>query len=235
MGKVNLYKPLDQLSGVIIMKKMFQKSVAISATACMLVNVIFTPLSTYAAVKSKSTVISFNNNQPIHTSNELSPEDKDYLKELEKVLPFITEINGVYSLTKNDKELNEELGISSETIYRVHTLLESMNSAKTYYNSHPITYRPRVHVDNWKIYFTNDDVKGLLLSAAQAGPAAMVAAFTALGSVYPGVGNMVGSIVGLFGGAAIAYWVVQAATLNEGLYIGIDWNGPYPNPVVGTW
>ena len=93
----------------------------------------------------------------------------------------------------------------------------------------------RLHVEDWKIYFDLGDVHAFLFAAAQVGPAAIMAALSALGSVYPGVGTVVGAIVGLFGGGTIIYWVFQAVALEKGLYIGVDWNGPFPNPAIGLW
>ena len=93
----------------------------------------------------------------------------------------------------------------------------------------------RIHVKNWKVYFTYNDVMATLFAAAQVGPAAITAALTALGSAYPGVGTVIGAAIGLFGGGTIVYWVLQAAANKQGFYIGIDWNGAFPNPAIGTW
>lgn len=49
------------------------------------------------------------------------------------------------------------------------------------------------------------------------------------------VGTVIGFAIGLFSAGSIAYTVIQAATLGKGFYIGITWNGPYPNPDMGTW
>ena len=51
----------------------------------------------------------------------------------------------------------------------------------------------RIHVKNWKVYFTYNDVMATLFAAAQVGPAAITAALTALGSAYPGVGTAIGT------------------------------------------
>lgn len=29
--------------------------------------------------------------------------------------------------------------------------------------------------------------------------------------------------------------VIQAVSLHRGVFIGIDWNGPFPNLALGTW
>ena len=47
--------------------------------------------------------------------------------------------------------------------------------------------------------------------------------------------SLIGAAIGLFGGGTIVYWVLQAAANKQGLYIGIDWNGAFPNPAIGTW
>ena len=93
----------------------------------------------------------------------------------------------------------------------------------------------RVFAKNWKIYFSYEEVESLFLAAANAGPAAMTATFAAIGIMYPVFGSIVGTAIGLLGGGTICYFVFQAAARRQGLYIGVDWNGPFPIPAIGNW
>ena len=96
-------------------------------------------------------------------------------------------------------------------------------------------YTDRVTVSDWKIYFTHPEVQQFLLAAAQAGPVAMTAA---LGTVVatPGIGTVIGAMIGAFGGiSVICYYALQASYNGQGLYMVVEWNGKFPNPVIGTW
>ena len=178
----------------------------------------------------------------IRISDYLTSDDLIFIKGMEKIYKYFSfDRNGRLVLTKDLKELKQSYDLSDEFILRLSNLLNfnlpkyNIENPKNKLIKIGNLKTPKLHVSDWKIYLTNDEVKLTLLSAAQAGPAAMTAALTALGSAYPGVGNIIGMIIGLVGGATIAYNVLQAVANNQGLYIGINWNGIFPNPVVGTW
>lgn len=141
---------------------------------------------------------------------------------------FYLSENKLY-LSYSDECLLEEYGFSVDDITKVHAILALQHSTL---GGFPQT---RLHVSDWKIYFTYDEVCTLLWQAALAGPAAITAALTALGSVYPVVGNIIGAIIGVIGAGTICYVVLQAVANKQGIYIGIDWNGAFPNPAFGYW
>lgn len=153
-----------------------------------------------------------------------------------RLLDRINDIGSGFYLSENklylsysDECLMEEYGFSVDDITKVHAILALQHSTL---GSFPQT---RLHVSNWKIYFTYGEVCTLLWQAALAGPAAITAALTALGSVYPVVGNIIGAIIGAIGATTICYVVLQAVANKQGIYIGIDWNGAFPNPAFGYW
>lgn len=63
----------------------------------------------------------------------------------------------------------------------------------------------------------------------------VLATFAAIGIMYPVFGSVVGTIVGIVGGGTLCYHVLQAAARRQGLYVGVDWNGPFPIPTLGNW
>ena len=189
--------------------------------------------------------IDFSGDVSIKISDYLSKEDLDFIKDMEKIYPYFDfDAKGNLILTKSIDELKNEYGFDEVFISRLSAVLNSDLSrqiSKSFNETSSISkesLKPalrRIHVKNWKVYFTYDDVMATLFAAAQVGPAAITAALTALGSAYPGVGTVLGAALGLFGGGTRVYWVLQAAANKQGLYIGIDWNGSFPNPAIGTW
>lgn len=161
------------------------------------------------------------------------PEKMAFFEKIESIFSaFQLDKDGKLYLSVTDEELKSNYDFTSSDLDKLNSLLTFQHEAIKYAGNMPST---RLHVEDWKIYFDLGDVHAFLFAAAQVGPAAIMAALSALGSVYPGVGTVVGAIVGLFGGGTIIYWVFQAVALEKGLYIGVDWNGPFPNPAIGLW
>jgi hypothetical protein len=101
------------------------------------------------------------------------------------------------------------------------------------------TVSPDVYASNWKVYFTNSDVNAFLFASAEIGPAALDAALDGIATMMGGpVGTVIGLVLDVIGAASMAnlcYLIVQAEYNGEGVYIGIDWNGPFPNYTQGLW
>lgn len=98
---------------------------------------------------------------------------------------------------------------------------------------------PNVFANGTVIYFTFSDTGGLLLTAAAAGPWAILAALDRIASLFGGpVGTIIGLVLSVVSFGTLAqfgYAVLQAYSKHEGVYIGITWNWFWPNPVQGTW
>lgn len=168
--------------------------------------------------------------QVISLDDILTEEDRAFFEKLEAVFPAF-EIDENYHLAINltEEELISTYHFTQSDLDRLDAMFAYQQEYENGYNpSYPQT---RIHVEDWKIWLDAADVHALFFAANQVGPAAIVAAFTALASAYP----IVGTIVGLFGGWFIVYYVGQALALGKGIYIGINWNGPFPVPVVDLW
>ncbi|QTJ33387.1 hypothetical protein [Dolosigranulum pigrum] len=74
-----------------------------------------------------------------------------------------------------------------------------------------------------------------LSAAIQAGATAVIAAVTSLGSVVPGIGNLIATFTSVVSAGTIIYVATQALANGQGMVMGVDWNGSFPNPVVDTW
>lgn len=99
--------------------------------------------------------------------------------------------------------------------------------------------QPMVFLNGTVIYLTYSDMVGLLFTAATLGPAALAAAINAMGWMFGGpIGGAVAlimSIVGIATIAGLAYLIIQAHVLHQGIYFGITWNWIFPNYTQGTW
>lgn len=97
----------------------------------------------------------------------------------------------------------------------------------------------RVFVEDGKIWFDNGDIHAFLFAAASIGPEALYAALVGVGTLVGGVvGTTITAILGALGAASLAYLcylIIQAGTNGQGIYIGIEMNGIFPNIVAGTW
>jgi len=207
---------------------MLKKSISFLLAICM---VCTFSLPTFAAEANLSAAE--RNRRQVTIGDYINESDKPFFEKLTKIYStFELDENNNLVLTLTDTELAENYKFTSTEIEQIHNLIKFQHNAIIQEGNAPAS---RLHVSDWKIYFDVYDVHSYLFAAAQIGPAAIMAALSALGSVYPGVGTVVGAIVGVVGGGAIIYTVFQAVAMNKGVYIGIDWDGPFPNPALGTW
>ena len=151
-------------------------------------------------------------------------------------------------LSLSDDELSRLLNDDQEFITIIHDIVNTAPalttapivttetlSGKT--SDNMIT--PMMHVSGGKIWFTYSDIVGTLTSAAMIGPAAVYAAFVGLGSISLGpVGTAITAAVGVLGFPSLAgftYSILQASINRQGVYMGVEMNGVFPNIVSGTW
>lgn len=76
-------------------------------------------------------------------------------------------------------------------------------------------------------------------AAAAIGPEALMLAvdgvLTMLGGPAGAVASVILDIVGIASITNLCYLIIQSAYYGKGIYIGIDWNGPFPNYTQGMW
>ncbi|OOL81257.1 hypothetical protein BWX42_05525 [Dolosigranulum pigrum] len=177
----------------------------------------------------------------VHENNEgieqfMSEEDKIFFEKMNKVYNHFTlSDDGQLSLNISSSELVTEFAFTQPEAQRVLETVSSYNQElKSFKESGTVT-RPRLHVEDWKIYLTNEDVKMYLSAAIQAGAPAVIAAVTSLGSVVPGIGSIIAAFTSVVSAGNIIYVATQALANGQGMVMGVDWNGSFPNPVVDTW
>lgn len=186
----------------------------------------------------------------IYIEDYLDQDDKVYLDKLTKVFDeFSLNSSGVLKVDKSLSEIQEKAGFTDVEMERFNEILIFSKNNPSVANERKIseaiskditktgnTIEPQVFVEDWKIYFTLEEVQTYFLAAAQIGPAAIVAALAGLGTAIGGpVGTAIGTIVGYVSGAGFAYLVMRAVMLQKGVYIGLEWDGLFPVYVDGTW
>jgi len=194
-------------------------------------------------VSASETSVLGNELDGIRLSDYIDDEDLEFFSKLEKVLDeFTLSKDGTLELKKSLIEIQEEAGFSKAEMVIFEDMLgfnkENPAIGITQIDSQidESAISTKVYVEDWKVYFTYDEVLTLLFAAAQIGPAAMVAALSALGTAIGGlVGTTVAAILGYITAASFCYLVIRAVSMKKGVYIGLDWDGPFPVIADGTW
>lgn len=171
------------------------------------------------------------------TMDDFSDADVQFLNKFVSVLDgYYTSENGEISFSYTDSEL-ANLGFTPEDLGK----LDEINSqvCGIVISEDDNTIMARIFVEDGKIYFDNGDVHAFLFAAASVGPEALYAAIVGLGTLLGGaVGTTITAILGALGAASLSYLcylIIQAAANGQGIYIGIEMNGIFPNFVAGTW
>lgn len=173
-------------------------------------------------------------------STYLTEDDKVFMNKLEGIYPYFQlDDNGALFLELDSNQLMSEYNFTSKEVVRLDNIIKDQNIgasyANKYLNENEMAIQPLVHVKNWKIYFEAYEVPMYLGSAISAGAPAVIASIASLGSVVPGIGNIIGLAAGVWAGTEILYHATQALVNKQGFYIGLTFNGVFPNPDIGTW
>lgn len=219
---INLFRK----KGVMSMKK---AKVAIALGLCMTIlggNVCY-------AASAADIVLADAVQDGLFLSDHLTQENKDFLNKLSTIYDeFELSDNGILSLKSPLSEIQAKANFNDAEMENLRNLLD-------FNKVNPVgekdTVMPRIHVSGWKIYLTQSDVQTFLAGAAAVGPAAIIAALSALGSTVPGVGTVIGAILGVVAAGDLCYLVLQAISANKGIYIGVEWNGIVPSYTQGLW
>ena len=157
--------------------------------------------------------------------------------------------NGKVVLRHNDiNYLIKRYGVSASFINKLKLSVNNLN------NRHPGKYNlgnvnaevhqpinPDIFVSNGKIYFTSNDVTEFLLAAATEGPAALYVELEAISTMIAGlpgatIMEIILGAIDIPSLAGLCYTIIQAASLHEGIYIGLRWNHHiFPIIYSGTW
>ncbi len=176
-------------------------------------------------------------------STRIFLDDYELSDEQVQLFQKITLVSDYYFFDKNNKiqislsgdQLMTEFGFSKQEVRFLH---RNVLNKQVYSSNHdladnnPIT--PLVHISGGALYISYDDlvadVAAGLVVAASAGPAAMAAALTSLGSI---VGGPVGTVIGVILSLAAAPSLIElcgrilwAIATGRGIYIKPVWSYP---------
>lgn len=168
---------------------------------------------------------------------DFSDADLQFLNKFTSVLDgYFTNKNGEISFRYTANELRNK-GFTTDDVDKLNEINNKVCGAII--PEEDTFIQTRMFVEGGKIYFDNVDVKAVLLSAATLGPEALYAALVGLGSLAGGpVGSVITAVLGAIGAASLSYLcylIIQAAANDQGIYIGFEMNGIFPNIVTGTW
>ena len=178
-----------------------------------------------------------NDDPMVITMEDFSDSEIQFLNKFVSVLDgYYTEENGEIGFSYTNADLSN-FGFTSADIRQMAEINSRICGAVIPEDDTLI--KTRVFVEDGKIYFDNAEVGSLFLAAATIGPEALYAAFVAAGTLLGGVvGTTITAILGALGAASLTYLcylIIQAAANGQGIYIGIEMNGVFPNIVSGTW
>lgn len=123
---------------------------------------------------------------------------------------------GQINLKISISELESKYGLSQEDMNFVIDSIRNYNKAL----SEPV-YMTRASFSGGYIHLTYDEVLNIVNLAASYGPGVIAGAMSALLSFYPGIGTVIGGVIGWFGAAAILQAMSDAALNKKGIKIGI--------------
>lgn len=180
---------------------------------------------------------SSSNETLLVSEDNISYADKDFLGKMVNVLDgYITNDEGKIEFTYSESDL---LALNFSTsdlaaLQEINSLVCGVDFSST--GSSP---NARVFVEDLIVYFEPGEVVDFLLAAATIGPEALYVAFVGVGTLIGGpVGTAITSIAGILGAASfgsLCYIIIQAVTNGQGVYIGVEMNGIFPNLVAGYW
>lgn len=188
-------------------------------------------------ISVSATSISDDKNDVEVSVGDFSDADLQFLNKFTSVFDgYFTNENGEISFRYTANELRNK-GFTTDDIYKLNEINNKVCGAII--PEEDTVIQTRMFVEGGKIYFDNVDVNAFLLSAATLGPEALYAALVGLGSLAGGpVGTVITAVLGAIGAASLSYLcylIVQAHVNGQGIYIGIEMNGIFPNIVTGTW
>lgn len=174
------------------------------------------------------------------TSSGLSENDKIFMKKMLSVLDGYVTQDGEITFTYSNADLLS-LGFTSTDIATLDTINSSVCGVISDTPSDVTSNMPAplIFVEDWIVYFEPGEVVDFLLAAATIGPEALYAAFVGVGTLVGGpVGSAITAIAGLLGLASfgsLCYLIMQAVANGQGIYVGVKFNGAFPNLVSGYW
>lgn len=167
---------------------------------------------------------------------DLNSQQQLFMNKLTHIYPYFYFNHNQLALSIDYDTLKTEYGFTDDDIVTIDSMLKAPAIS---WDNETSNIQSRMYVKGSKVYFTHADVVSALYSAALIGPSAIYAAIVGLGTISLGpVGTAIAAAVGVLGFPSLAgftYQVIQAASNGQGVYLGVEMNGIFPNIVSGTF
>lgn len=213
------------------------KSQLILFSSVLLLSPIFSSSLLAQAESSDSSPASTSSSVNDNLQLSLTSEQKNFMTKFEKLYTHLSfDDSKKLVLNVSNEDLMGTFGFTQEETTLINNMLAQAPQLNTQ-NESPIHSRMYIHGST--IRFTHDDIMSALYSAAMIGPAAVYGAIVALGAISLGpIGAGIAAAVGILGFPSLAgftYNIIQAAANGQGVYIGVQMNGIFPNIISGTY
>lgn len=167
---------------------------------------------------------------------DLNSQQQLFMNKLTHIYPYFYFNHNQLALSIDYDTLKTEYGFTDDDIVTIDSMLKA--PALSLATETP-NIQSKMYIKGSKVYFTHADVVSALYSAALIGPSAIYAAIVGLGTISLGpVGTAIAAAVGVLGFPSLAgftYQVIQAASNGQGVYLGVEMNGIFPNIVSDTF
>lgn len=167
---------------------------------------------------------------------DLNSQQQLFMNKLTHIYPYFYFNHNQLALSIDYDTLKTEYGFTDDDIVTIDSMLKAPAIS---WDNETSNIQSKMYVKGSKVYFTHADVVSALYSAALIGPSAIYAAIVGLGTISLGpVGTAIAAAVGVLGFPSLAgftYQVIQAASNGQGVYLGVEMNGIFPNIVSGTF
>lgn len=197
------------------MKKVIKYTSGLLTALTLCIATIPSTTMVYANTQSPQ-VTSSTDLQDVHLS-KLTPEQK-------RKLNLMFTIAGELALTDNGElYLKHDTEFIKNNYNLTDDDLAFITGSITNYNIKTTTpvMMPRASFSGGYIHLSHDEVLNIVNLAASYGPGVIAGAMSAILSFYPGIGTVIGGIIGWFGAAAILQAMSDAAFHKKGIKIGI--------------
>lgn len=209
---------------------MYKKMISFMLTICLCLGTVISVNAQPLEIASESS-----------TSDNLNASELEFLNKVQDIFPYFIfdevgnlvlelsedELIQVYNFNEEDiKYLNQAMGLAADL--GPVTLETKMNNS----------IDSKIHFNDWKVYFTYDDMVAILLTAATAGPAAVYFALVGLGSLLGPVGTALVAAVGVLGIPSLLDFcetILEASIKRKGVWLGVEINFIIPRITCGTW
>ncbi|WP_258862880.1 hypothetical protein [Streptococcus agalactiae] len=207
-----------------IMKKTNLKLITIGLSSAFLI-ASTVPSIAYADVSNSYTSEVNNVQSTTSTIGSLSEEQQSKVYMMASLGNDLTLLDdGKLALAVDTATLKTNHNLTDDDVAFIESSIANYNAyldGSIYNNNSGGILESKAKFDGAYIYLTYDEVMWIVNQAASFGPGVIAGLMASLLSVYPGIGTVIGGIVGFLGAASILGAMQAAVSKHRGIKIGI--------------